>query len=372
MWSPAKKLSHSYLSKGKSHPTTRVVALLLWWLLVSYHSCIFILPFCADSGSLSPSKSKQFSADLVAVGLGTGPLAPQWAQQRWLWGEGRRGAAVSTPLSGGRLSPSAQAPPWVDLFSMVQFKANNHFVSSGHSFPGEVRMSLWNPVLLRLCWFFCLRLFLALWQFVLRVVKQNVYLKINYSKILINSFFRRESNVFLLHTSSLLWKWAAGTFLITSIFSVAVFTPAHWKSWSFLTGIEKSYKTPGSQVRSLKPNGLLIVVSRCAWTFYVCLKLEKLTFIDFSWNLVPPTWLICRRKTRQMRCGTISENLTRMSLALWNPLITWKFDYKYWAIARQTLPRNQGLFFISFISSLLSRNPVVKFTLDTVLHAIPG
>lgn len=178
---------------------------------------------------------------------------------------------------------------------------------------------------------------------------------------------------FLLHTSSLLWKWAAGTFLITSIFSVVVvFTPAHWKSWSFLTGIEKSYKTPGSQVRSLKPNGLLIVVSRCAWTFYVCLKLEKLTSIDFSWNLVPPTWLICKRKTRQMRCGTISENLTCMSLALWNPLITWKFDYKYWAIARQMLPRNQGLFFISFISSLLSRNPVVKFTLDTVLHAIPG
>lgn len=52
----------------------------------------------------------------------------------------------------------------------------------------------------------CLRLFLALWQFVLQVVKQNVYLKINYSKILINSFFSRESHVFLLHTSSLLWK----------------------------------------------------------------------------------------------------------------------------------------------------------------------
>lgn len=41
MWSPAKKLSHSYLSEGTSHPKAGVAALLLWWMLVSYHSCIF-------------------------------------------------------------------------------------------------------------------------------------------------------------------------------------------------------------------------------------------------------------------------------------------------------------------------------------------
>lgn len=52
----------------------------------------------------------------------------------------------------------------------------------------------------------CFRLFLACWQFVLQVAKQNVHFKINYSKILISSFFSRESYVFLLHTSSLLLK----------------------------------------------------------------------------------------------------------------------------------------------------------------------
>lgn len=112
-------------------------------------------------------------------------------------------------------------------------------------FPGEVRERLWNPSLFVFCaLLLCLRLFLALWQFVLQVVKQNVYLKINYSKILINSFFRRESHVFLLHTSSLLWKWAAGTFLITAIFSVVVFTPAHWKSWSFLNRDWEIFQPP--------------------------------------------------------------------------------------------------------------------------------
>lgn len=112
-------------------------------------------------------------------------------------------------------------------------------------FPNEVRERLWNPLLFVFCSFLlCLRLFLALWQFVLQVVKQNVYLKINYSKILINSFFRRESHVFLLHTSSLLWKWAAGTFLITSIFSVVFFAPACWKSWIFLNRDWEVFQPP--------------------------------------------------------------------------------------------------------------------------------
>lgn len=74
-----------------------------------------------------------------------------------------------------------------------------------------------------------------------------------------------------------------------------------------------------------------------------------------------------------MRCGKISENLTFMSLALWSSLIIGKLDCKYWAIGGQTLPRNWDLlFYFSIISFLLSRNPVVKFTLDTVPHAKPG
>lgn len=186
---------------------------------------------------LPPSKSqgRWFSARLVGLVLGTDPFGTSWSAVDVAMGRKMKKRSISA-LPSGRWQAatiglalqsdvalgfvlSEQTPPLLWLFL----------------FPGEVRERLWSPSLSVFCaLLLCRRLFLALWQFVLQVVKQNVYLKINYSKILINSFFRRESHVFLLHTSSLPWKWAAGTFLITSIFSVIFFTPAHWKSWSFL------------------------------------------------------------------------------------------------------------------------------------------
>lgn len=118
----------------------------------------------------------------------------------------------------------------------------------------------------------------------------------------------------------------------------------------FLTGIEKSFNPLTLRSEAWNQAGLLIAVSRCAWTRYVCFMLEKLTAIDFSWNLVHPTQLIRQRTRRQTRCGTISENLAFMSLDLWTPLITWKWDCRYWVIPKQMLPCNQGFGFYQFCS----------------------
>lgn len=190
---------------------------------------------------LPPSKSKGrwFSARLVGLVSGTDPLGTLEVAM------GRTAKRRSVSLSGRWQAALISSALWGNVaLRFILSKQTPHLFWS-FLFPGEVREGLWNPLLFVFCaLLLCLRLFLALWQFVLQVVKQNVYLKINYSKILINSFFRRESHVFLLHTSSLLWKWAAGTFLITSIFSVVFFTPAHWKSWSFVNRDWEIFQLP--------------------------------------------------------------------------------------------------------------------------------
>ena len=145
-------------------------------MLVSYHSCIFrgfllffteILPWVnincnvgLFSFGLNDKEEHVFPCPFVLT------LAQFVTQQKrtvfcWVGGSGlgdrspgtlvspaevavgrrRRGAAVFAPLSGGRLSPSARAPPWVALFSDL-FQASSHLVSSGHFFPAELRKSL--------------------------------------------------------------------------------------------------------------------------------------------------------------------------------------------------------------------------------------
>lgn len=191
----------------------------------------------------SKTKGRQFSARLVGLVSGTGPLGTSMSPAE---------VVMDRKMKRRSINPSGW---WQDtlISSALRGTIALRFILSEQTtrlfwsflFPAEVRERLWNPFCI-LCSLLCLKLFLALWQFVLQVVKQNVYLKINYSKILINSFFRRESHVFLCirlvcsESEQLGLSWLL-LFLALSSLHLHV-----ENSEVFLTGIEKSFNPPDS------------------------------------------------------------------------------------------------------------------------------
>lgn len=164
-------------------------------------------PICAGSGMVC------HLAQAKAAGF-------LWDRWNWYWTDplGTTGSTAEVAL-GKKMNRSHIGPSGIWLGAMLNSALQDNialsFILSKQAMssplaipiPHETRERLWNPLLFVSCTLLlCFRLFLAHWQFVLQVVKQNVHFKINYSKILINSFFRRESHVFLLHTSSSLLK----------------------------------------------------------------------------------------------------------------------------------------------------------------------